>query len=239
MLGPGLALRGGEGANSMHKAVENMKSESKHCFYFFMLQLLFFHMSSFLLMWTLYSKPVALVINIILGVFLLLFIWNGKDIYDKLAVSDSEAVSGKFTNFAQYEGMEDLDKGAGQRQIAAGQQRLFSQPNPQNFGSNVVAGIPQGNRPLSRPNNQSFMNGGGGAMSQEALDMQAAIARSNQERPVSSQANAPVLLASGNSFDGSNKGGDIDNKRMQQMQDIKNKGNNALIGAFKQVFNPR
>jgi len=29
MLGPGLALRGGEGANSMHKAVENMKMESK------------------------------------------------------------------------------------------------------------------------------------------------------------------------------------------------------------------
>ena len=67
-------------------------------------------MSSFLLMWTLYSRPVALVINIILGIFLVLFIVNGKDIYDKLAVSEQDAVSGKFTNFAQYEGMEDLDK---------------------------------------------------------------------------------------------------------------------------------
>jgi len=28
MFGPGLALRGGEGAISMHKAVENMKKES-------------------------------------------------------------------------------------------------------------------------------------------------------------------------------------------------------------------
>lgn len=28
MFGPGLALRGADGANSMHKAVENMKSES-------------------------------------------------------------------------------------------------------------------------------------------------------------------------------------------------------------------
>lgn len=62
-------------------------------------------------MWTLYSKPVAIVINIILGIFLLLFIVNGKDIYEKLAVSEDEAVSGKFTNFVQYEGMEDLDKG--------------------------------------------------------------------------------------------------------------------------------
>lgn len=110
MLGPGLALRGGDGANSMHKAVESMKSESKQCFMYFMLQLFFFHMSSFLLMWTLYSRPVALVINIILGIFLVLFIVNGKDIYDKLAVSEQDAVSGKFTNFAQYEGMEDLDK---------------------------------------------------------------------------------------------------------------------------------
>ena len=97
----------------MHKAVDNMKLESKQCFIFFMLQLLCFHMSSFLLMWTIYSKPVALFVNIILGVFLFLFVWNGKDIYDKLAVGDDEAVSGKFTNFAQYEGMQDLDKDNG------------------------------------------------------------------------------------------------------------------------------
>ena len=113
MLGPGLALRGGEGAESMHKAVEGMKMESKQCFFFFMLQLLFFHMSSFLLMWTMYSKPVAITINVILGIFLVLFIKNGQDIYDKLAVSDTEAVSGKFTNFAQYEDMQELDKSGG------------------------------------------------------------------------------------------------------------------------------
>lgn len=35
MLGPGLALRGSEGALSMHKAVETMKDESKNCFFFF------------------------------------------------------------------------------------------------------------------------------------------------------------------------------------------------------------
>ena len=129
MLGPGLALRGGDGANSMHKAVESMKMESKQCFIFFMLQLFFFHMSSFLLMWTLYSKPVAIVINIILGIFLLLFVMNGKDIYEKLAVSEQDAVSGKFTNFTQYEGIEDLDKGRNQGQIVgANEKRVASQP---------------------------------------------------------------------------------------------------------------
>lgn len=94
----------------MHKAVDNMKKESSQCFMFFALQLFCFHMSSFLLMWTMYSKPVAIAINIILAIFLVLFVLNGKDIYDKLAVSEIEAVSGKFTNFAQYEDMEELDK---------------------------------------------------------------------------------------------------------------------------------
>ena len=35
MLGPGLALRGGEGAESMNKAVDSMKLESRQCFIFF------------------------------------------------------------------------------------------------------------------------------------------------------------------------------------------------------------
>ena len=88
MFGPGLALRGGDGAASMHKAVENMKSESRHCFNFFILQLLFFHVSSFLLMWLYYPVKVALIINIILGTFLVLFVKNGTEIYDSLYVPD-------------------------------------------------------------------------------------------------------------------------------------------------------
>ena len=94
MFGPGLALRGGEGATSMHKAVENMKKESTQCFIFFILQLLFFHMSSFLLMWLYYPFKVALVINIILGTFLMIFIKNGWEIFDKLYVKEDEAVTG-------------------------------------------------------------------------------------------------------------------------------------------------
>lgn len=109
MFGPGLALRGGEGALSMHKAVDNMKKESTHCFTFFILQLLFFHVSSFLLMWLYYPTKVAFIINLILMVFLFLFVKNGKEIYDKLYVRDEEAVTGQFKDFAQYENMYDLD----------------------------------------------------------------------------------------------------------------------------------
>ena len=99
MFGPGLALRGEDGAASMHKAVENLKEESKICFRFFIVEMLCFHISSFLLMWIYYSKMVALIINIVLGVFLIAFIINGVDIIKKLYVNEEDAVSGKFQDF--------------------------------------------------------------------------------------------------------------------------------------------
>jgi hypothetical protein len=96
MLGPGLALRGSEGALSMHKAVDTMKEESTHCFYYFMLQLFFFHVSSFLMMWMIYSTPIAIVVNIVLLIFMVVFIINGLDIVQKLHINEDEAVTGKF-----------------------------------------------------------------------------------------------------------------------------------------------
>lgn len=45
-------------------------------------------------MWLYYSTKVALVINIILLVFLIVFIKNGWDIFDKLYVKDDDAVTG-------------------------------------------------------------------------------------------------------------------------------------------------
>ena len=92
----------------MHKAVDGMKIESKYCFNFFMLQLFFFHISSFLLMWVLYDHKVAIFVNFILGIFLIAFIKNGYDIYDNLALDEKEAVTGVFSNFEQFEGLDDL-----------------------------------------------------------------------------------------------------------------------------------
>lgn len=109
MLGPGLALRGQDGANSMHRAVDIMKEESVNCFYFFIAQLMFFHISSLLLMWLLYTSKVALIVNIVLLVFLIIFIINGLDIFEKLHITETEAVSGKFQDFSKYQNMSDLD----------------------------------------------------------------------------------------------------------------------------------
>ena len=78
-----------------------------------MLQLLFFHVSSFLLMWIYYRFLVALVINVILGAFLLLFIRNGYDIVSQLYIAENDAVSAKFLSFADNIVGRDLDKKRG------------------------------------------------------------------------------------------------------------------------------
>jgi len=49
MFGPGHALRGPDGAKSMHKAVDLMEYYAKMCFGFSMTGLFFFHISSFLM----------------------------------------------------------------------------------------------------------------------------------------------------------------------------------------------
>ena len=87
MFGQGRALRG-EGIEAIDRAIDQLKDKSFSCFKYFMLELLFFHVSSFLLMWIYYRFLVALVINIILGGFLLLFIRNGLDIVTQLHVDD-------------------------------------------------------------------------------------------------------------------------------------------------------
>ena len=89
MLGPGLALRGSEGAGSVHKAVDTMKLESVNCFNFFITQLFMFHISSFLLMWVLYTSNVASVVNSVLLLFMIVFIINANDIYRKLHINES------------------------------------------------------------------------------------------------------------------------------------------------------
>jgi len=110
MLGPGLALRGPEGPNSVHLAVDTMKEESVLCFYFFILQLLFFHLSSFMLIWYCYPPTVAVVVNIVLLIFLMVFVVNGFEIFNRLHINEIDAVSGKFGDFAKtYQEMGDLD----------------------------------------------------------------------------------------------------------------------------------
>ena len=61
-------------------------------------------------MWVLYSNIVACIVNVVLLAFLGLFAHNGRDIYKKLHLKESEAISGKFQDFSQYQTMNDLDR---------------------------------------------------------------------------------------------------------------------------------
>jgi hypothetical protein len=60
-------------------------------------------------MWLLYKPIVALIVNIILAIFLIIFVTNGIEIYKRLYVGEDEAVSGKFQDFGRYENLNDLD----------------------------------------------------------------------------------------------------------------------------------
>jgi hypothetical protein len=71
---------------------------------------LFFHISSFLLMWVYYRFITALLVNVILFIFLIMFMRNGRDIITKLWVDEDEAVTGKFQTFANQIIGGDLDK---------------------------------------------------------------------------------------------------------------------------------
>ena len=64
-----------------------------------MLELLFFHISSFMLMWIYYRFIVALIVNIVLGFFLFFFVRNGYEIVNELYIDDKDAVSGAFNVF--------------------------------------------------------------------------------------------------------------------------------------------
>eukprot|EP00347_Sterkiella_histriomuscorum_P009251 403341927 len=107
MFGQGRALRG-EGMEAIDVAIVNLQEKSHQCFKFFMFELLFFHISSFLLMWIYYRFLVALIINIILGLFLILFVKNGYEIYSELWIDEQNAVSSKFKTF--QDDLIDLDK---------------------------------------------------------------------------------------------------------------------------------
>ena len=58
-------------------------------------------------MWIYYRFIVALVINFILGAFLIFFIKNGMDIISELYIEEGDAVSGKFQSFK--DNLVDID----------------------------------------------------------------------------------------------------------------------------------
>jgi len=79
MFGPGLALRGPEGAESMHKAVDVMQEYARSSFSVFMLGLVCFHVSSILMMWGDHSAFIGVITSVVLVGFLAVFFKTGYE----------------------------------------------------------------------------------------------------------------------------------------------------------------
>ena len=76
-LGPGMALRGKYGTQSVHIAVDVLNSKSTGCYNSFLTQLSFFYVSCALLMFARYTLVVAIPVNLIMMVFMIKFIIQG------------------------------------------------------------------------------------------------------------------------------------------------------------------
>ena len=72
----------------MDTAIRTLKQKSYESFAFFIIQLVMFHLSSFLLMWLLYSKIVAIVTNVVLAIFLYFFVSNGTQLISELYIPE-------------------------------------------------------------------------------------------------------------------------------------------------------
>ena len=79
MLGPGKALRASS-IKGIEETINVMKDKSIFAFWCFVGELVFFHISSFMLMWILYSPFVSLLVNAVLFAFLMQFMSEGQDI---------------------------------------------------------------------------------------------------------------------------------------------------------------
>ena len=93
-LGPGKALRA-QSIAEIEETIEHMKNKSHTCFWFFVCELISFHVSSCMLMWILYSETVAMVVNLVLIAALLQFVFEGLYIIKRLHVEEDEAVKSR------------------------------------------------------------------------------------------------------------------------------------------------
>jgi hypothetical protein len=81
--------------SSMDTAIDTVKYRSMQCFWFFIVQLVTFSLSSFLLVWVLYDILVALVVSFVLICFFIMFMQNGFELYNLLHIKDEDATSNK------------------------------------------------------------------------------------------------------------------------------------------------
>lgn len=106
MFGKEKALLGGgasqdDAIRAMDTAIKTLKQKSYESFAFFIVQLILFHLSSFLLMWLLYSWIVALATNVVLGFYLFFFVYNGLQLISELYIAEEDTIDSDMPDKAQ------------------------------------------------------------------------------------------------------------------------------------------
>ena len=103
MLGPGLALRGPDGA--MHPAVDGMVEEYQLAYYNFVLGLVFFHVSAAIYPWLGEHWLVAIFVSAVTMCSLQLLLRFAARVHARFKLDESEAiVEGRFTGDTSYLG---------------------------------------------------------------------------------------------------------------------------------------
>eukprot|EP00743_Colponemidia_sp_Colp-15_P005404 GILK01005809.1.p1 GENE.GILK01005809.1~~GILK01005809.1.p1 ORF type:complete len:218 (+),score=17.39 GILK01005809.1:67-720(+) len=107
MFGPGLALRGSQGPDSIHKAVEELKDHMNVTMTFFLLGILAMFTGIVSLSWLTQSFASGLIVTFVMATFVFMLIRYGSKIFYSLRVDN--AVSGKFnTDFLDQTAMRTV-----------------------------------------------------------------------------------------------------------------------------------
>jgi hypothetical protein len=110
IFGKGLALRGPNGARSVHVALDNLHKEQKTVFIQFLLGILTYLASSLVGTWISFRPRIAFTVSIPLFVFFFAIIYYVMDIYHKLYLGDDKALTGHLAGYSTYERIHDLDE---------------------------------------------------------------------------------------------------------------------------------
>lgn len=111
IFGQALALRGPEGARSVHSAVHGLQEEQKFIFAQFLLGVLCFLASNFVKMWVFFKIRMAMTISIPLGIFCLIIVYYVVHLLGELLLPEERQVLGSMSaQWSAYERLQDLDE---------------------------------------------------------------------------------------------------------------------------------
>ena len=186
-------------------------------------------------MWVLYSKSVAIITNVVLGAFMLLFVRNGLEIYDRLVISEKEAVSGKFTTFDHYESMGALDDSEGERRGKGQHMTSGGAGDTYSNGS----GIGQSRQGVALTGKSTFVKGSLATQDQTNPHLAYGAGSSMVRRAGTPEMRQQRQAAANRGSYDYGADQQPQNKAGQNKPGVYDKGNSFVINAFQNAFNPK